>query len=64
MDCIEREFLEKCKGKRINIITKNGHQQRGELLDFGDKTLLVRCDSFGDEEALFYKDNVSTIKTM
>ena len=59
MKNIEKNFLEKCKERKVNVIMKNGYQQKGVLNDFDDDTLLISTTSM--EEALVYRDNVSTV---
>ena len=56
---VEKKFLEECGDKKVNVIMKNGFQQRGVLKDFDNDTLLLFTVSA--EEALVYRNNVSTI---
>ena len=56
---VEKKFLEECRDKKVNVIMKNGFQQRGVLKDFDNDTLLLFTVS--GEEALVYRNNISTI---
>ena len=56
---VEKDFLEKCKNKKVKVIMKNGFQQRGVLKDFDNDTFLLFTANV--EEALVYRNNVSTI---
>lgn len=63
MNDVEKEFLEEYKGKRINIIMKNGYQQKGTLTNFDSETLLITTSEITNKKALVYRNNISTIKT-
>lgn len=56
---VEKTFLEACKKRKVNVIMKNGYQQKGELKEFDDDTLLLSTASLS--EALVYRNNISTI---
>ena len=56
---VEKTFLEACKKRKVNVIMKNGYQQKGVLKDFDDDTLLLSTASLN--EALVYRNNISTI---
>lgn len=64
MNDVEKKFLEELKGSRINIIMKNGFQQKGILTDFDSETVLLTTTSeIPNKRALVYRNNISTIKT-
>lgn len=63
MNDVDKEFLEEYKGKRINIIMKNGYQQKGTLTNFDSETLLITTSEITNKKALVYRNNISTIKT-
>lgn len=56
---VEKNFLEECKDKKVNVIMRNGYQQKGVLKDFDDDTLQLSI--IGESQALVYRDNISTI---
>ena len=59
-NCLTKKYLQSIVGKKVRIITINGYQQTGKLIDFDDCSLVVEEKG---QQFLMLLNGISTVSS-